>query len=354
MIAIFGAPPGAASIVDLLSQSEKIDRIFDSYNGEGRPGAAVLVLKNHRVIHARGYGQAKLELPGSSVTEGTSFRLASLTKQFIGLAMAMLEESGSVNLNQSLRSILQEFPKYGSNITLRHLIHHQSGLIDYEDLIPSSQVTQLTDRDVLELYRAKTRSTRFTPGSRYSYSNGGYVLLGLIIERVTGQDLGDFLREQVFFPLGMRSVMYSGVNTPITDRAFGHSLRGGRWDQTDQSLTSATRGDGGIYASIEDLAIWSAALEVESPTRLVSDETLKKIFTPASLNNGVATRYGYGWVIDRYKGLKRYAHTGSSIGFRTAIQIFPEQRLTIVILTNRNGGEPWQLAEEIVDLLETP
>lgn len=330
-----------------------IDEIMSAYGQENHPGAAVIVIKDDQVLHLKGYGVADREA-NTIVTENTSFRLASVSKQFIAMGIAMLESEDVINLDQSLIEIIPEFPTYGRAIKIRHLVHHLSGLPDYEDLIPSNQTSQLTDNDVLDIYIKKTRSTRFQPGTQYSYSNGGYVLLGLIIERVSGQRLDRFLNKRIFSRLGMSSVMYQGEESPIVARAFGYSQTAGGWKRTDQNITSATRGDGGIYASIKDLALWNRALEQKLNVPLVSDEILEEIFSPGKLESGQSCGYAFGWQIDKWRGIRRQSHTGSTIGFRTVIQRFPEHSLMISILTNRNGGTPWFLAEQIADRILTP
>ena len=323
-----------------------VDQVMSDYSSDAAPGAGVVVVKDGQVLHNRGYGQADRE-QSVGVTQKTSFRLASLSKQFIAMGVAILVEQGLMTYEQSLTDLLPQFPEYGRQIKIRHLIHHLSGLYDYEDLIPASQTTQVSDQDVLNLYAAKTNSTRFRPGAHYAYSNGGYVLLGLVIESISGERLDAFLANKIFSPLGMASVMYEGENTPITDRAFGYSQSPSGWRRTDQSITSATRGDGGIYASVSDLILWNDALTPNNPSPIVSDKTLSVIFTSGRLNNGQGCGYGFGWQIDQWRGLKRQSHTGSSIGFRTAIQRYPEQNLMIAVLTNRNGGSPWTIAETI-------
>ncbi|MEY4631273.1 MAG: hypothetical protein RIQ81_1393 [Pseudomonadota bacterium] len=327
-----------------------VDQIMAGYDRGGSPGAAVVVAKSGQILHMKGYGSADLEgvIPA---TELTSFRLASVSKQFIAMGIAMLREDGQLSLDDNIKAIFPEFPVYGRQIKVRHLIHHISGLVDYEDLIPSGQTAQLSDHDVLQLYVSKTRATRFKPGSQYSYSNGGYVLLGLVIERVSGQSLDIFLRERIFSRLGMSSEMYQGESSPIVDRAYGYSQAGGGWRRTDQSVTSATRGDGGIYASIRDLFLWDRALQPGTPDPLVGDAILAEIFKPGRLDSGEGCGYGFGWQIDTWRGLPRESHTGSTIGFRTAIQRYPSRKLMIAVLTNRNGGSPWSLAEQIADIL---
>jgi CubicO group peptidase (beta-lactamase class C family) len=333
----------------------EVDALMAEFDRTDVPGAAVVVIKDGAVIHAKGYGLADLSNDAPSMAE-TSYRLASVSKQFIAMAIAMLEESGRLSYDTTLTELFPGFPSYGRGITVRHLLQHTSGLHSYESMIPSGQTTQLSDQDVLRLYRERTGSTRFTPGSAYSYSNGGYVLLGLAVEAVTGQTLGTVLNEFIFAPLGMRSVMYEGESTPIVNRAFGYTRKSNGWSRTDQSVTSATRGDGGIYASVADLFLWDRALYTEN---LVSAATMRKIFTPGRLNNGASTGYGFGWELGSYRGRTRQSHTGSTIGFRTVIHRYPgaaggTSGFTVAVLINREGSTPWNYATTIADRLLFP
>jgi CubicO group peptidase (beta-lactamase class C family) len=262
------------------------------------------------------------------------------------MAVMILVERGKLRFDETLPEIFPDFPAYGKRITIRHLLNHQSGLHDYEDLIPSSQTEQVSDEDVLRLLEGESR-TYFTPGRKYRYCNGGYVLLGLAVERASGEDFSAFLHDNVFAPLQMTgSLMFNKGVSQVSHRAYGYTRSGGGFSLTDQSTTSATRGDGGVYTSLSDLFRWDQALY---GSQLVSEEMLAQAFTPAKTSDGSQTTYGFGWQIDHYRGLLRYSHTGSTIGFRTAIARFPEKRFTVVVLVNRADVEPWEKARRIAD-----
>ena len=201
---------------------------------------------------------------------------------------------------------------------------------------------------MLALVAAKD-SLYFPAGNAYRYSNSAYVLLGMIIARVSGMPYPEFMRRRVFEPLGMKATVahVEGKDT-VPQRAYGYSPSGGTFIQTDQSVTSATLGDGGIYANVDDLTRWDRAL---STAGLVDSATLALATTPPVLPAGATTEYGFGWFVDSYRGEKRWRHTGETSGFRNAIQRYPNRRLTIVILTNRSSGEPEAIAERIADQL---
>jgi len=283
-----------------------------------------------------------------SATPETDYRLASVSKQFTAMAVMLLAKDGKLRYDQPVRDFLRELPAATRAVTVRHLLNHTSGLWDYEDLVPASRTTQLDDRDVLSLLGSKD-SLYFSAGSEYRYSNSGYVLLGMIVARVSGMTLPQFLRARIFEPLGMHaSVAHVEGSDTVPRRAFGYSPSGGTFVQTDQSVTSATLGDGGIYTNIDDMTRWDQALYT---TRLVDAAVLQLATTPPELPGGAATQYGFGWFVDRYRGEPRWRHTGETSGFRNAIQRFPGRQLTIVVLTNRSSGEPAAIAERIADRL---
>lgn len=324
-----------------------VDDLFAAYNGSTVPGASVAVVRDGAVIARGAYGMADLER-GVRATPETEYRLASVSKQFTAMAVMLLAKGGKLRYDQPIRAVLPELPPTAAAVTIRHLLNHTSGLYDYEDLIPESRTAQLNDRDVLDLLAAKD-SVYFPAGTQYRYSNSGYVLLGLIVARVSGISFPDFLRTRIFEPLGMHaSVVHVEGSDTISHRAYGYSPRGGTFVQTDQSITSATLGDGGIYTTVDDMVRWDAALY---GTSLVDAATLELATTAPRLEGGATTQYGFGWFVDTYRGERRWRHTGETSGFRNAIMRFPGKRLTIVILTNRSSGEPQAIAERIADRL---
>ncbi|OLD88693.1 MAG: hypothetical protein AUG85_04100 [Gemmatimonadetes bacterium 13_1_20CM_4_66_11] len=321
--------------------------LFTAYSGSAVPGASVIVIQGGAVIERRAFGMADLERRVPATPE-TDYRLASVSKQFTAMAVMLLARDGKLRYDQSVRDFLPELPASAGGVTVRHLLNHTSGLYDYEGLIPESRTTQLDDSDVLALLAAKD-SVYFPAGTQYRYSNSGYVLLGLIVARVSGMSFPSFLRARIFEPLSMRAtVMHVEGADTIPHRAYGYSPRGGGFVQTDQSVTSATLGDGGIYTNVDDMARWDLALY---GAELVDSATLDLATTPPQLPAGAETQYGFGWFVDSYRGEKRWRHTGETSGFRNAIQRFPRRRLTIIVLTNRSSGEPAAIAERIADRL---
>ena len=335
----------ACATVSARDQHVNVDDLFAAYTGDSVPGASVIVIHNGQMAVRRAYGMADLERRVRATPE-TDYRLASVSKQFTAMAIMLLAKDGKLRYDQPIRDFLAELPPATQAVTVRHLLNHTSGLWDYEALIPESRTEQLDDDDVLTLVASKD-SLSAPPGMAYCYSNSGYVLLGMIVARASGMSFPEFLRTRIFAPLGMSaSVAHVEGRDTVPHRAYGYSPRAGSFRQTDQSVTSATLGDGGIYSNVDDLARWDRAL---TDATVIDRASLTEATTPPMLAGGVRSEYGFGWFVDRYRGEQRWRHTGETSGFRNAILRFPDRRLSIIILTNRSSGEPQAIAERIAD-----
>ncbi len=329
-----------------MSQMQSVDSIMSEYTSPNAPGAAVLVMQNDSIVFKKAYGLANLE-ERSAVTTTTNFRLASITKEFTAMCIMMLVEAGQLSYDDSLAKFFPEFPIYGRSITVRQLLTHTSGLVDYEELIPDSQTVQVLDKDCLELL-VKVDSLYFPSGAKYQYSNTGYAFLALIVEKVSGRRFADFLKENIFGKAGMpTTVAHENGITTVANRAYGYSFADGQWLRMDQSVTSAVLGDGGIYSNVEELSRWVSTLY---KYKLVSEATQHIAWTEGRLNDGTSVDYGFGWHLGTYHGIRHPYHGGETRGFRNNIQLFPKQKLMVVVLTNRNQGEPVNLARKIADL----
>jgi CubicO group peptidase (beta-lactamase class C family) len=362
----------AQSSDDLMDSAlkTKIDGIVAPLIRANEPGAAVLVRKNGRTAFSSGYGVR--DLPSlAKIDAQTNFRLASCTKQFTAMAIMLLVHDGKLRYDEPLTEVLPEFPTYGKAITIRLLLNHVSGLADYESLMEQqersggtawSEQNQIQDTEVLALLKQQS-STIFPPGTQWAYSNSGYVLLGLVVAKVSGKSFGDFLRERIFTPLQMDSTLaYERGKNEVANRAYGHSRDGDAWKQTDQSSTSATLGDGGVYSSLADLAKWDEALVHHF---LLGESEMQAALTPAKLSGGAQPKwprdsdrpegtpvaYGFGWFLDPYREQKRMWHYGDTRGFHTYIERFIDDRVTIVVLCNRTDLDPEALSAKIAALL---
>lgn len=344
---------------DMDLRMKQIDAIFASLISNHEPGAAVLVVKDGQIVFERGYGVRDLDTL-HRIDAKTNFRLASVTKQFTAIAIMMLVHDGKLCYDDRLTDIFPDFSEYGRAISIRHLLNHTSGLLDYEDLIPKVEIntpieqSQIKDAAVLELLKHQN-STKFAPGMRWDYSNSGYVLLGLIIEKVSGKPFGQFLHDRIFAPLKMKhTVAYECGKNEVSNRAYGHTKGSDGWHQTDQSLTSATLGDGGVYSSLGDLAKWDKSLREHA---LLSNDKMQPALMPTKVPEGSVTQpdgtpaeYGFGWFLNPYKGHARMWHYGETVGFRTAIQRFVDDKLTIVVLCNRTDTNAEELTLKIAEL----
>jgi CubicO group peptidase (beta-lactamase class C family) len=360
--------PRAAAAGDDLSS--RINAIFTPLADDKSPGLAVLVRKDGRTAFERGHGVLDLRTL-AKIDPQTNFRLASCSKQFTAMSIMLLVHDGKLRYDDKLTDVFPDFPAYGKAITIRNLLNHTSGLPDYEDLMDASEkregapiwtsTHQIQDAEVLDLLEQE-RAGKFTPGTQWSYSNSGYVVLGLVVAKISGKPFREFLRERIFVPLKMsQTIAYQKGQNEVTNRAYGHSKEGDTWKETDQSPTSATLGDGGIYSSLTDLAKWDEALAQHT---LLTENEMQPALTPAQLATGnqpqwpansdrpqgTPVSYGFGWFLDPYRNHVRTWHYGDTIGFHTYIQRFPADHLTIIILCNRTDLDPESLAAKVADL----
>ena len=344
--------------------ASSVDSLFSPLADTKSPGLAVLVSKNGDIVFKRGYGVRELRSL-AKIDADTNFRLASCSKQFTAMSIMLLVHDGRLQYDDKLTDVFPEFPAYGKAITIRNLLNHTSGLPDYEDLMEAAEKrkraplwtpsNQIQDAEVLNLLEKETAG-KFAPGTQWSYSNSGYVILGLVVAKISGRPFREFLRERIFAPLKMsQTVAFEKGKNEVLQRAYGHSKEGDVWKETDQSPTSATLGDGGIYSSLTDLAKWDEALAQHT---LLGEKEMQPALTPAQLSAGAQPKwpansdrpegapvsYGFGWFLDPYRNHPRMWHYGDTSGFHTYIQRFPADRLTIIILCNRTDVDPESLA----------
>ncbi len=312
-----------------------IDKEIAEFDRPDVPGLVLMRIENGKAAQVRSYGLAHLDTR-VPCQPWTNFRLASVSKQFTAMAILMLVERKLVSLEDKLTRFFPAFPRHGNEISLRHLLTHLSGLLDYEDLIPAGTTIALKDREVLEILQRQNK-TYFGAGDRFRYSNGGYALLALVVECVSSLSFAEFLRENIFLPLGMDgTVAYEAGISEVAHRALGYSKRGEAFVETDQSLTSAVLGDGGIYSSVNDLFKWDQALETE---KLISQSLLRQAFTAHStVSDAPGSGYGFGWYVERPGGEEHVWHHGSTCGFTTSYHRFPARKRSFILLANRSAA----------------
>lgn len=350
---------GQVSSIEQVS-SREIDQIFSSLKSAEAPGAAVLVVRHGREVFRHGYGVTDRRTL-HRIEPNTNFRLASFTKQFTAVCIMLLVRDGKLHYDDRLTDIFPEFPAYGKAISIRNLLNHTSGLPDYEDLLmaeypntPEDKIPQILDVGVLKLLEQQG-SGKFPSGSEWQYSNSGYAVLAMIVEKLSGKPFGQFLHDRIFTPLKMNNTLaYEKGKNEVPHRAYGHTKDKDGWRETDQSPTSAVLGDGGIYSSIDDLAKWDRALRNHT---LLTAAEMQPALTPAQPTAnpakspaGKPVSYGFGWFLDPYQTHKRMSHNGETIGFLTTIQRFPDDDLTVIVLANRTDTDPEQIALKVADL----
>lgn len=345
-----------------LRAQPDIDSIFAPLIEAKSPGMAVLVRKDGHTVAVRGYGVRDLRTLAPIDAE-TNFRLASGSKQFTAMAVMLLVHAGKLHYEDRLTSIFPSFPAWGRTITIRHLLTHTSGLPDYENLMNQAWTPahQIRDAEVLALLKQQT-SPKFKAGTSWSYSNSAYVVLGLVVAKISGKPFAEFLQDRIFAPLGMGdTLVYVKGEDPVPNRAYGHSKEAGKFVETDQSATSATLGDGGVYSNLADLAKWDAALRAHAllpaaeiqaawtPVKLADGSTPKWPAEPSedNLHPGQPVAYGFGWFLDPFEGYARAWHTGTTEGFRTAIERFTEDDVTVIVLCNRADLDADKLALQV-------
>ena len=328
-------------------QQQSIQQVMQTYDSAGSPGAALLVMDRGNIVYQHAYGFKHLA-NATRVDITTCFRLASLTKQFTAMCILQLVNAGKLSLDDPIRLYLDSLPAYTENIKVRNLLTHTSGLVDYEDLIPPSQTRQVLDIDCKRLMHT-TDHLYFQPGTAYRYSNTGFALLALIVQKVSGQDFATYLQQHIFQPLQMKaSLALEAGKSTVPNRAMGHSRTTSGWEVTDQSVTSAVLGDGGIYTNVQDMAKWLRAI---CNYKLIPASLQQQAWSRAALNSGVPIDYGFGWHVEDFRGKAHPYHSGSSIGFRNHVLLFPEYQRAVIILTNRDEGDPMIETKKIMDII---
>jgi CubicO group peptidase (beta-lactamase class C family) len=345
------APASALSAKD-AERAAQVDALMAEWSKGETPGAAVLVVQDGRVLLKKGYGLANVETK-EPIRPDTVFDLASVSKQFTAMAVLMLAERGKLSLDDPLSKFFPAFPAYAQKITVRHILNHTSGLPDYMVIMTATGKIdknwkaggfEPTSADTVKLL-AEQKELRFAPGEKWEYSNSGYVVLGQIVVKASGKSLAQFLKENIFQPLGMNNTLVSDETRPkIKNRAISYGPDGGKFVNADYTPLNLIYGDGNVNTTIEDMYLWDQALYTE---KLVKAATLKQAFTPGKLASGKETGYGFGWAVGKYGGLEMIGHAGGWAGFRTDIKRFPQERFTVVVLSNLGNFRPTKISEKI-------
>jgi CubicO group peptidase (beta-lactamase class C family) len=320
---------------------EQIAASIDSYMTkqveEVQFSGSVLVAQEGKPIISKGYGKASIELNVPN-TPQTVFRIGSITKQFTAMSIMILQERGKLKVSDSICKYLTNCPKAWKPITLEHLLTHTSGIWNYTDTKDFLQtaLTPLNRGQMVDLFR--TKPLEFKPGERWNYSNSGYYLLGIVIERAARQSYESFLYENIFKPLSMKNTGFNAGSRIVDKLATGYSTLSGQRIIPNPFIGINVFSDGALYSNVEDLLVWDQALYTE---KLVSKKSLDQIFTPFKLNSGNDYGYGYGWSILG----NSVSHGGIVFGFVTYISRFPQKGTTVIVLTNHDRSDPESIAK---------
>ena len=326
----------------------QVDEIFSHFTPEG-PGCAVAIYHDAKLVFAKGYGSANLEY-GVPITPATPFIVGSVSKQFTAAAIALLIEEKRLAPTDDVRKYVPELVDYGTPITIDHLVHHTSGLRDWWELVGAAGLRYddtYTVQDVLDM-TARQRGLNFTPGDRYLYSNTGYIVLGLVVQRVTGKSLREFAAARIFGPLMMADSHYQDDHTqPVRGRAYAYSpAANGRY--AINVWNNDLVGQGGVMTTVLDLAKWD---ENFYSGAVGGPAFLARQLERGKLNGGASIAYAFGLEIGTYRGLDLVEHSGSTGGYRTVLTRFPKQHTSIAVLCNVSTAAPVTLSHRLADYL---
>ncbi len=331
----------------------KLDSLINSRLRNVAPGCAVLVAKHGEIIYAKGFGKANLEL-NVDMKPDMVFRLGSITKQYTAIAILQLVEQGKISLQDSVQKFIKDFPAKGHTITIENLLTHTSGIIDYESLninIPNEYRVDLPPKQIVD--SLAHHEVVFTPGSKFSYCNSNYFLLGYIIEQVSGQSYAAYMQQHIFTPMALTNTYYDDEKQIIPNRVSGYGKwQDDKYENADYIGMSQVYAAGALLSNVEDLFKWHQALY---SYKFIKKETLEKAFTPYRLADGSFTGYGYGWFAKDQDGEKSIEHSGGVDGFQSDEVYLPGQDIFIATLYNclKKGGDDMSfmlLSNDIVTL----
>jgi CubicO group peptidase (beta-lactamase class C family) len=339
--------PGSAPQGDVTAL---VDELFEKWNRTDSPGCALSVMKDGRMIYKHGYGMADLD-HDVTITPSTVFHVASMSKQFTAASIVLLTQQGKLSLDDDVRKYIPELPDFGAPITIRHLIHHTSGLRDQWQLLGLAgwrySLDLITDEDVMSVV-TRQKELNFKPGDKHVYSNTGYTLLALIVKRVSGMSFPEFTTKNIFEPLGMKNTHFRDDHAEIVkNNAYGYEQEkdGARFRLSNTNFD--TVGATSLHTTVEDLALWDE--NFYSP-RVGGPDFVSQMLQRGKLNNGEQLDYAFGLVLGKYKGLPTVDHAGADAGYRSDMTRFPEQHFSSAVLCNSSDTYPVILVQKVADI----
>ncbi len=347
LLCVLGMAPLVAGAA---TREARIDAAFADMDNIHSPGAMVEVIQDGKVAFARGYGMADIE-QGSPIRPETVFQMASMSKQFTAMCIALLAEQGKLRLDQDVRSIVPELPRYGRTITIEQLIHHTSGLRDYLGLWSLSGragTDSMPEEEALDLV-SRQKATNFEPGSEYLYSNTGYMLLALIVHRVSGEPLSVFAEKNIFAPLGMAHTHFHDDVTrivPFIAAPYAHREDGSLALVRSQN---ALVGAGKLNTTVGDLLLWDQNF-YHNRLGKGTPALIQQVLTQGILNDGKRIDYAFALNVKKYRGLDVVSHSGGSYGISTDMERFPNQHVSVIVLSNNDEGHAVHRALQVADI----
>jgi CubicO group peptidase (beta-lactamase class C family) len=310
------------------------------------PGLSLAVVRNGRILKLQGYGFADLELK-VPVTPETVFEIGSITKQFVAAAIMTLVEQGKINLNDPAAKVLPDLPAAWREVTIQQLLTHTSGIPDFEEILGyGAYRTPTTAQQVIAVAAAKPMD--FPPGTGWHYSNTGYYVLGLIIEKVSGEPYVTVIEKRILRPAGMTRTRSSTPAEIIPGRASGYAVEGGRIENRDPVQPTAVGAAGDLVSTTGDLTKWNAALDAQS---VLAHESYARMWADQPLADGTLSGYGFGWFVSPVRGHRVQEHSGGTAGFSSDILRLPDDRVAVIVLTNSYSANPVGMAGHIARLL---
>lgn len=344
---------------------EKIDDLFKEFTRKDTPGCVIGIIKDGELQYKKGYGIANLEY-GIPISPQTVFCIASNSKQFTGMCIALLEEDGELTLDDDIRKYIPEFPSYDEQVTIANLLYHTSGIMDYYthflETLDFNDNDFITEDEAIDFIISQEKLT-FKPGEKFSYSNSNYVLLSLIVNRITGKSLGEFADERIFKVLGMKNTFFREMHSKIIpNRAVGYCVEPIRNSQSTYFYILSTSseeyymnmssmeitGDDGVWTTMDDLILWDKNFY---DNKLGDQNLIKRFVTPGKLNSGESTNYGYGIESMHCAEGQKLCHSGWVCSYLCTHQLFSDLGLSIIILSNTTRLIPWEYVEKIKDIL---